>query len=98
MGYLKHHLNLISMIGSCTQGFNESGQMFLVLEYCQHGDLKKFLERLGLVNYVTRQMRFQRPLHWLPVNPARARANIFTREFLDNFLDVSFLDNLRELV
>ena len=43
MGYLDHHLNLVSMIGSCTQDYEKHGQMFLVLEYCMHGDLKKFL-------------------------------------------------------
>ena len=43
MGYLDHHLNLVSMIGSCTVDYKKEGQMFLVLEYCMFGDLKDFL-------------------------------------------------------
>ena len=43
MGYLDHHLNLVSMIGSCTLDFETHRQMFLVLEYCKYGDLKNFL-------------------------------------------------------
>ena len=43
MGYLDHHLNLVSMIGSCTIDYKKEGQMFLVLEYCIFGDLKNFL-------------------------------------------------------
>ena len=40
MGYIDPHLNLVSMIGSCTQAKTE---LFLLIEYCKYGDLKHFL-------------------------------------------------------
>ena len=40
MGYIDPHLNLVSMIGSCTQTKTE---LFLLIEYCKYGDLKHFL-------------------------------------------------------
>ena len=39
------HLNLVSMVGACTSGLRDEGLLWLVLEFCPHGDLKKFLER-----------------------------------------------------
>ncbi len=36
------HLNLVSLLGSCT-GQMDEGRLWLLLEYCPHGDLKSFL-------------------------------------------------------
>ena len=39
---LDKHLNLVNMLGACTKHFN-SGQLWLLLEFCPHGDMKTFL-------------------------------------------------------
>ena len=43
MGYVNPHLNLVSMIGSCTSELETSKDVWLLLELCKHGDLKKYL-------------------------------------------------------
>ena len=45
MSYIKPHLNLVSMIGSCGSETKMKKEMWLVLEFCGHGDLKKFLNK-----------------------------------------------------
>ena len=44
MDQLERHLNLVNMIGACTAKF-KSGKIWLILEYCSHGDMKTFLLR-----------------------------------------------------
>ncbi len=39
---LELHLNLVNLLGSCT-GEMEEGRLWLLLEYCPHGDLKSYL-------------------------------------------------------
>ena len=34
---LELHLNLVNMMGSCTTDFVSSGELWLLLEYCEHG-------------------------------------------------------------
>ena len=41
---LEYHLNLVNMVGACTTEF-QSGKIWLLLEYCPHGDMKNFLLR-----------------------------------------------------
>ena len=41
---LEIHLNLVNMIGACTNEFR-SGEIWLLLEYCPHGDMQNFLLR-----------------------------------------------------
>ena len=41
---LEMNLNLVNMIGACTTDF-KSGKIWLLLEYCTHGDMKGFLLR-----------------------------------------------------
>jgi serine/threonine protein kinase len=41
---LEYHLNLVNMVGACTTEF-KSGKIWLLLEYCPHGDMKNFLLR-----------------------------------------------------
>jgi len=43
MSYIQPHLNLVSMIGSCSSNINNKKEMWLILEFCPHGDLKSFL-------------------------------------------------------
>ena len=43
MNNISPNLNLVSMIASCTSDFEETNNMFLLLEFCQHGDLKNYL-------------------------------------------------------
>ena len=42
MGYVDPHLNLVSMIGFCTEIKND-GENWLLLEFCRFGDLKQYL-------------------------------------------------------
>ena len=44
MSKISPHLNLVSMIASCTSSFEECGELWLLLEYCKYGDLKNFLK------------------------------------------------------
>ena len=44
LDHLGTHLNLVNMIGACTTQF-KNGKIWLLLEYCSHGDMKKFLLR-----------------------------------------------------
>ena len=37
---LELHLNLVNMMGSCTSDFANSGELWLLLEFCQHGKLE----------------------------------------------------------
>ena len=34
---LELHLNLVNMMGSCTSDFAVSGELYLLLEFCEHG-------------------------------------------------------------
>ena len=42
MTNLKLHLNLVNLVGSCTAEL-DSRNLWLLLEFCPHGDLKNFL-------------------------------------------------------
>ena len=43
MNYVKPHLNLVSMIASCTSDFESSGGLWLLIEFCQYGDLQNYI-------------------------------------------------------
>ena len=43
MSNINHHLNLVNMVGSCTSEYAEHADLWVLLEFCQHGDLKKYL-------------------------------------------------------
>ena len=43
MSNIPPHINISSMIASCSSQFLEHGDLWLILEFCQHGDLKNFL-------------------------------------------------------
>ena len=42
---LELHLNLVNLLGSCTSNFADSGNLWLLLEYCNEGDMKSFLQK-----------------------------------------------------
>ena len=42
LNILELHLNLVNMVGACTSQIKD-GQLWLILEYCQYGDMKSFL-------------------------------------------------------
>ena len=42
MGHVDPHLNLVSMIGTCTDE-DEEAKLWLLIEFCQFGDLKRYL-------------------------------------------------------
>ena len=43
MSSVNPHMNLVSMVASCSTEFNIHGKLWLLLEFCVHGDLKMFL-------------------------------------------------------
>lgn len=43
MSYTKAHLNLVSMIGSCSSEIENEKEMWLIIEFCHLGDLKTFI-------------------------------------------------------
>ena len=43
MSHIRPHLNLVSMIGSCASELNNQKEMWLIIEFCHHGELKSFL-------------------------------------------------------
>ena len=43
MSHVNPHLNLVSMIGACTSELAEHGKMWLLLEFCRHGDLRNYV-------------------------------------------------------
>ena len=45
MGYVPPHVNLVNMVGACTTELTSSRNMWLLLEYCSHGDLKTYLAK-----------------------------------------------------
>ena len=57
MGHVKPHQNLVNMIGSCIDDLEEGGEVWLLMEYCEHGDLKNYLVKNKL-----RILRFSRIL------------------------------------
>ena len=36
--------NLVSMIGSCNSELKSEGKLYLLIEFCEHGDLQKYLK------------------------------------------------------
>ena len=44
MSNVDPHPNLVSMVASCTSEFKDHGKLWLLLEFCQHGDLKDFVK------------------------------------------------------
>ena len=47
MNAIRPNLNLVSLIASCSSDFEANGKIFLILEYCKHGDLQKYLHLNG---------------------------------------------------
>ena len=43
MSRLDPHPNLVNMLATHASSFAENREIYLILEYCNHGDLKKFL-------------------------------------------------------
>ena len=43
MSHIRPHLNLVSMIGSCASELDNQKEMWLIIEFCHHGELKSYL-------------------------------------------------------
>jgi serine/threonine protein kinase len=44
MGYLiPPHMNLLNIVGCCTRNLEEQEDLWLLVEFCEHGDLKNYL-------------------------------------------------------
>ena len=43
MSNIDPHLNLVNMIGSCTSEYETSQNIWLLIEFCNHGDMKNYL-------------------------------------------------------
>jgi serine/threonine protein kinase len=52
MGFIKPHLNLVSMIGSCASELKELGKIYLIVEFCEHGDLREYIvdNKISILN------------------------------------------------
>lgn len=44
MSKIKPHPNLVSLIGSCSSELETEGKLWLLMEFCEHGDLKSYLK------------------------------------------------------
>ena len=44
MSSINPHPNLVSMIGSCSSELAKNGKLWLLIEFCDHGDLKNYLQ------------------------------------------------------
>ena len=44
MSYIKPHPNLVSMIGSCSSELTKEKKLWLLIEFCEHGDLQNYLK------------------------------------------------------
>ena len=43
MSNINPHLNIVSMIGACSSEVKHHGKLWLLLEFCSHGDFKNYL-------------------------------------------------------
>lgn len=43
LSYINAHPNLVSMIGYCSSDLKSTGKVWLVIEYCEFGDLRNYL-------------------------------------------------------
>ena len=43
MSNINPHLNIVSMIGACSSDVKHHGKLWLLLEFCSHGDFKNYL-------------------------------------------------------
>lgn len=43
MGYIKPHFNLVNMVGSCSSDLENKGDLWLIIEFCDLGELKTFV-------------------------------------------------------
>ena len=44
MSHISPHPNLVNMIGSCTTDLQENGDLWLLIEFCEFGDFKQYLQ------------------------------------------------------
>ena len=47
---LEIHINLVNMLGSCTTEFVKTGEVFMLIEYCEEGNIK--ISILSIVFFV----------------------------------------------
>ena len=45
MSYIDPHPNLVSLIGSCSSELKRDGNLWLLIEFCEHGDLQNYLKK-----------------------------------------------------
>ena len=45
LSYIEAHPNLVSMIGSCSNELKSSGKVWLLIEFCEFGDLRTYLRK-----------------------------------------------------
>ena len=46
MSNLSRHLNLVNLIAFCSSHFSHTGELWLLLEYCNEGDMKSYLRKI----------------------------------------------------
>ena len=68
MSYTKPHLNIVGLIGSCSSDFQKDKKLWLLMEFCEYGDLKNYLkdnESKILSGYETDDINHRSLLNWL---------------------------------
>ena len=68
MSQISPHPNLVSMIGSCSSDLQEIGDLWLLIEYCELGDFKKFLQENKtdiLTNNMNKTLNSRCLINWL---------------------------------
>ena len=45
MGYIKPHFNLVNMVGCCSSELEKNGDLWLLIEFCELGDLKTYVTK-----------------------------------------------------
>ena len=68
MSQINPHPNLVSMIGSCSSKLQENGDLWLLIEYCELGDFKQFLQANKtkiLTNDLNKTLKSRCLINWL---------------------------------
>ena len=52
--YLGSHVNVVNLLGACTERIPRNGELFVIVEYCRFGNLCTFLrqQRSNFINLV----------------------------------------------
>ena len=84
MSFIKPHLNLVSMVASCSTYEGQQRELWLILEYCENGDLKNFLirnKKLILSGEESQSLNDRCLLHWT-YDVAKGMEHLFSNNIM----------------